>query len=194
MRPIRSIEELTRRNVAIIAEMEKAATNLRTRGDRMADRISAWVGSWTFIIIQTTILLIWIALNLAAWVNHWDPYPFILLNLALSFQAAYAAPILMISQNRQARLSERRNHLDLQINMLAEQETTQILHLLRLLCEHTGIRLDKDDNGRALEEDTKHAEIVRQIQGKIEELAVETLQVLEGHAVEETETSDDLSL
>jgi uncharacterized membrane protein len=135
MEPIRSIGELTRRNVAIIAEMEKAAANVRTRGERVADRIAAWVGSWTFIITQTVILILWMALNLVAWVKHWDPYPFILLNLALSFQAAYTAPILMISQNRQAKLNERRNHLDLQINMLAEQESTEILRLLRLLCQ-----------------------------------------------------------
>jgi uncharacterized membrane protein len=171
MEPIRSIEELTRRNVAIIAEMEQAAAQVRTRGDRLAERLAAWVGSWTFLIAQSLILLFWMILNISAWINHWDPYPFILLNLALAFQSAYAAPILMISQNRQAKLSERRNHLDLQINMLAEQETTEILRLLRLLCEHTGVRMDKADSGRAFEEETKHAEIVRQIQGEIEERA-----------------------
>ncbi len=161
MKPEQSIEELTRRNVAIIAEMEKAAAEVRTRGERVADRLAAWVGSWKFIVTQTVILLVWIILNITAWINHWDPYPFILLNLAFSFQAAYTAPILMISQNRQAKLSQRRNHLDLQINMLAEQETTEIIHLLRLLCEHSGVRLGKRDNGRAFEEETKHAEIVR---------------------------------
>ena len=179
MESMRSIDELTRRNVAIIAQMEKAAENVRTRGDRVADRVAAWVGSWTFIIAQTVILLLWIVLNVVAWMRHWDPYPFILLNLALSFQSAYAAPILMISQNRQARQSERRNHLDLQINMLAEQETTEILRLLRLLCEHTGVRLDKLDSERALEEETRHAEIVRQIQGEIEERTQGAEDVLE---------------
>jgi uncharacterized membrane protein len=91
------------------------------------------------------------------------------LNLALSFQAAYAAPIIMMSQNRQAKLSERRHHLDLQINMLAEQETTEILRLLRLLCEHSGVPLERNGNGRAFEEETKAAEILRQIQGEIEQ-------------------------
>jgi len=175
----RSIEELTRRNVAVIAEMEQAAAQVRTRADRVADRLAAWVGSWTFIVIQTVLLLVWIILNISAWINHWDPYPFILLNLALAFQSAYAAPILMISQNRQAKLSERRNHLDLQINMLAEQETTEILRLLRLLCEHSGVRPDKFHNGRAFEEETKHAEIVRQIRGEIEERAEEITVVVE---------------
>ena len=163
------IEELTRRNVAIIAEMEKAAHQVRTRGDRVADQLAAWVGSWTFIMTQSVILIMWIVLNIAAWVYHWVPYPFILLNLAPSFQSAYAAPILMISQNRQAKLDRRRNHLDLQINMLAEQETTAILHHLRLLCEHLGIGLDKCDQDRALEQATQPSEIIRQIRGEIEE-------------------------
>jgi uncharacterized membrane protein len=181
--PERSIEELTRRNVAIIAEMEKAEAQVRTRWERLADRLAAWVGSWIFLVAQTLILLVWIALNLAAWIEHWDPYPFILLNLALAFQAAYAAPILMISQNRQAKLSERRNHLDLQINMLAEQETTEILRLLRLLCEHSGVGRDKCDNGRAFEEDTKHAEIVRQIQSEIEDEAKEKSDEVDAQAI-----------
>ena len=65
MEPVRSIEELTRRNVAIIAEMEKAAADHRNPGERVADRIAAWVGSWTFIVVQTVLLLLWIALNVA---------------------------------------------------------------------------------------------------------------------------------
>jgi uncharacterized membrane protein len=169
MEPLRSIAELTQRNVAIIADMERAQAQVRTRADRIADWLAAWIGSWAFLTVQTMILVLWIFLNLTAWLNHWDPYPFILLNLALSFQSAYAAPILMISQNRQAKLSERRNHLDLQINMLAEQETTEILRLLRLLCERSGVRLDRDDEGRAYEEKTLHSEIVQQIETELEE-------------------------
>jgi uncharacterized membrane protein len=165
-----TIDELTKRNVSLIAAMEKAAEQVRTPGERLADRLAAWAGSWVFLLSQTVILVAWIVLNVTAWINHWDPYPFILLNLALSFQAAYTAPIIMISHNRQARLSERRNHLDLQINMLAEQETTEILRLLRLLCQQSGIGLEDDHSGRAFEQDTKPAEIIRQIQGEIEQL------------------------
>ncbi len=64
-----------------------------TRGQRIADKLAAVMGSWPFIIVQSVILGIWIALNVIAYIHHWDQYPFILLNLALSFQAAYAAPI-----------------------------------------------------------------------------------------------------
>src|SRR5581483_6230215 len=72
-----------------------------TLGQRVADRVAATMGSWPFIIIQTLILAVWIGLNITAFVQRWDPYTFILLNLALSFQAAYAAPFIMMSQNRQ---------------------------------------------------------------------------------------------
>jgi uncharacterized membrane protein len=164
----RSIEELTLQNVAVIAEMEKEAAQVRTRWDRVADRTAAWVGSWTFLVVQSTILGVWVILNLSASIQHWDPFPFVLLNLLLACQAAYAAPILMISQNRQAKLAERRNHLDLQINMLAEQENTEILRLLRLLCEHSGVPLGSGTVAHDFEQETKHAEIVRQIEGGME--------------------------
>jgi uncharacterized membrane protein len=161
---IHSIEDLTKKNVAVVAQMERASQDVRTRGERLADAIASWVGSWTFILIQTALLTLWVALNLLAWIHHWDPYPFILLNLALSFQSAYAAPILMISQNRQAKLSERRHHLDLQINMLAEQETTQILHMLRLLCERSGLPV----GDTCLEKETSHEDILHRIETELE--------------------------
>ena len=85
------------------------------------------MGSWRFIIIQSTILLCWIALNITAWMQHWDPYPFILLNLALSFQAAYAAPFIMMSQNRQQDVDRKEAAADYQINIKAELEI-ELLH------------------------------------------------------------------
>lgn len=85
------------------------------------------MGSWTFIVIQSVILLFWIILNLAAWVQHWDPYPFILMNLVLSTQAAYAAPIIMMSQNRQAAKDRLDAHQDFVINQKAEEEIRVIM-------------------------------------------------------------------
>ena len=72
-----------------------------TSGQRVADKVAEVMGSWPFIIGQSVIILIWITLNFTAYVKSWDPYPFILLNLLFSTQAAYAAPIIMMSQNRQ---------------------------------------------------------------------------------------------
>jgi uncharacterized membrane protein len=98
-----------------------------TLGQRVADKVAATMGSWTFIILQSIILLIWIALNIATYVEHWDPYPFILLNLALSFQAAYAAPFIMMSQNRQQEIDRQAANEDYQINIKAELEI-ELLH------------------------------------------------------------------
>jgi len=98
-----------------------------TFGQRIADTVAATMGSWKFIIIQSVILLAWIVLNITAYIEHWDPYPFILLNLALSFQAAYAAPFIMMSQNRQQDIDRMAAKTDYQINVKAELEI-ELLH------------------------------------------------------------------
>ncbi|MFO0926795.1 MAG: DUF1003 domain-containing protein [Gemmataceae bacterium] len=158
-----SIQERTRRNVVAINEMHRQLEARRTPGDRLADLVAATVGSWGFLVLQSCLLGVWIVLNVVGIVYHWDPYPFILLNLALSFQAAYATPVIMMSQNRQARLAELRNQLDLQINLLAEQENTEQLRLLHLLCEKVGIPVEQH-GVKGLEQETRPAEIVRQLE------------------------------
>ena len=92
-----------------------------TPGQRIADGVAATMGSWRFIIIQSIFLAVWILLNITELVfRAWDPYPFILLNLMLSFQAAYAAPIIMMSQNRQASKDRLQAELDLNTDLKAE--------------------------------------------------------------------------
>ena len=98
-----------------------------TIGQRIADAVAATMGSWKFIIIQSVLLTFWIALNVTAYVQQWDPYPFILLNLALSFQAAYAAPFIMMSQNRQQDIDRKSAEDDFKINIKAELEI-ELLH------------------------------------------------------------------
>ena len=98
-----------------------------TIGQRIADAVAATMGSWTFIIAQSVALMFWIALNVTAYVKQWDPYPFILLNLALSFQAAYAAPFIMMSQNRQQDIDRKSAEDDFKINIKAELEI-ELLH------------------------------------------------------------------
>ena len=73
----------------------------RSFGDRIADSVANGMGSWRFIIMQTILVVLWMVLNIIGIISHWDPYPFILLNLLFSTQAAYAAPIIMMAQNRQ---------------------------------------------------------------------------------------------
>jgi len=85
------------------------------------------VGSWPFILIQSGILILWVVVNSMAVIAHWDPYPFILMNLVLSLQAAFTAPIIMMSQNRQADRDRIEAHNDYQINIKAEEEVRIIL-------------------------------------------------------------------
>ncbi len=110
-----------------LARAQAAAEPELTLGQRIADLVAATMGSWRFIIIQSLILAIWIALNVTAYVRQWDPYPFILLNLALSFQAAYAAPFIMMSQNRQQDIDRRAAENDYKVNIKAELEI-ELLH------------------------------------------------------------------
>jgi uncharacterized membrane protein len=98
-----------------------------TRGQRLADRVAATIGSWRFIIIQSSAIAVWITGNVLAGAVAWDPYPFILLNLLLSFQAAYMAPAIMMSQNRQSELDRKHAESDYEINVKAELEI-ELLH------------------------------------------------------------------
>ena len=91
-------------------------------GDKLADAIASGMGSWNFLIWQTVIVLIWMILNAVAFIRHWDPYPFILLNLLFSTQAAYAAPLIMMSQNRQAARDRMQAEDDYNCNIEAKQE------------------------------------------------------------------------
>jgi uncharacterized membrane protein len=98
-----------------------------TTSQRAADWLAAMMGSWKFLVTQSIILVIWAVLNVAAWFHHWDPYPFILMNLMLSIQAAYAAPIIMMSQNRQAARDRLDALNDYVVNQKAEEEIRAIL-------------------------------------------------------------------
>lgn len=93
-----------------------------TIGHKLADAVANGMGSWSFIIIQSIIVLVWMALNIVGFCYHWDVYPFILLNLVFSTQAAYAAPIIMMSQNRQSERDREQALADYQTNLQAKEE------------------------------------------------------------------------
>lgn len=94
----------------------------RTLGARVADAVASGMGSWTFIILQTIFVAIWVTLNIIGFVAHWDAWPFILLNLIFSTQAAYAAPIIMMAQNRQTERDRHHAEADYKTNRQAKQE------------------------------------------------------------------------
>ena len=99
-------------------------------GDRLADSVANGMGSWRFIIIQTLIVILWMTLNVIGWKLQWDIYPFILLNLVFSTQAAYAAPILLMAQNRQSDRDRAQADADFKTNVEAKKEIEQLQILL----------------------------------------------------------------
>ncbi len=109
-------------------------------GDRVADKVATTMGSWTFIIGQSVIVLLWMGLNVLAFIAHWDPYPFILLNLLFSTQAAYAAPIIMMSQNRQGERDRHQALADYETNLAAKKEVEDLQRALTRMEDH---KLDK---------------------------------------------------
>ena len=102
-------------------------------GSRLADSVAKGMGSWRFIIIQSIFVLIWMGLNLVGFFYHWDVYPFILLNLLFSTQAAYAAPIIMMSQNRQSERDRMQAQADYQTNIEAKEEIEALTLILNKL-------------------------------------------------------------
>jgi uncharacterized membrane protein len=134
--------------MAVTGEKESTMQGSRNRdhihhtntfGQRSADVIANGMGSWPFVITQTVFIIVWVILNLVGFLNHWDAYPFILLNLLFSTQAAYAAPIIMMSQNRASQKDHLRDdHEAAEVEVLFKinRQQLEILHLLR---EHLGV-------------------------------------------------------
>ncbi|MCA9925784.1 MAG: DUF1003 domain-containing protein [Anaerolineales bacterium] len=121
-----------------------------TAGQRAADWVATAVGSWHFIIGQSIMLVIWVFLNITAWTQHWDPYPFILMNLFMSLQAAFTAPVIMMSQNRQTLRDRLEAHNDFMINQKAEEEIRAIL--LQLDAQNVALAEIHQQLARLLEE------------------------------------------
>jgi uncharacterized membrane protein len=122
-----------------------------TYGEMLADKIAAGIGSWTFLIIQTCAVLLWLTLNIIALTHHWDPFPFILLNLLFSVQAAYTGPVLLLAGNRQAQKdrltlehaayeADKADEQNVEILLAIEKNTEVTLAILRhvesLVTEH----------------------------------------------------------
>lgn len=102
-------------------------------GSRLADAVAKGMGSWKFIIVQTVLVILWMGLNIVGFFYHWDVYPFILLNLLFSTQAAYAAPIIMMSQNRQSERDRMQAQADYQTNIDAKLEIEALTLILNKL-------------------------------------------------------------
>jgi len=152
----RAVSTQMERNVRAIAQLEQKTKADRSSADRVSDAITHVAGSAGFVVAHAIGFTVWIAANvgLVSGITPFDPYPFSFLTLVVSLEAIFLAIFVLMSQNRAARLADRRAHLDLQVDLLAERELTVMLHMLRALCDQQKVELDElgTDVGDLLEE------------------------------------------
>ena len=158
-----SLEELTEENVRAIVELQQTSRSKQTASDRIAGVISRFCGSMLFFWAHVTFFTIWILANTVVLREKIDPYPFSFLTLMVSLEAIFLSTFIMIAENRQEHLAERRNQLDLQINLLTEQENTKSLHLLKAIAEKLGVDPSGDPTVGILEQATQPKKVAEQI-------------------------------
>jgi uncharacterized membrane protein len=156
--------ELTRENVRTMRRLEDLAMRERTFADRVANFIAAFCGSMTFVWCHVALFGGWLTWNSWPGLPHFDPYPFTFLTLCVSLEAIFLSSFILISQNYEMRVTERRNRLDLQIDLLAEQENTKMLQLLERIARRVGATTHEDPELRALEQATQPETLAKQIE------------------------------
>ena len=162
-RPVRTVEELLQANVETIRRLDVKALKPQSLTDRLAAKIAGFAGSPPFIWIHVAWFTTWILVNTVAPVHHFDPFPFTFLTLVVSLEAIFLSAFILMSQAVSAGLSERRNQLDLQINLLTEQENTKMLKLLVGIGRHLGVKGFDDPDLRLLEEETRPEQLAQQL-------------------------------
>jgi uncharacterized membrane protein len=165
-----SLEDLTEQNIETIGGLEATDNALRPATDRIADYITRFAGSMRFVYLHVVWFAVWICFNTFGVVpDSWqiDPFPFTFLTFVVSLEAIFLSTFILISQNHEERMAEKRNHLDLQINLLSEQENSKMLRMLEAIHERLGIALS-DPEVELLEETTRPDSLVKQIEQIIE--------------------------
>jgi uncharacterized membrane protein len=153
-----------RRSVAEIVRLEQRDRIAMSRSDRLADRITAFSGSMTFVYVHVVWFILWIALNRGLFgFRPFDPFPFGLLTLIVSLEAIFLSTFVLLSQNRQARVADRREEIDLQVNVISEQEITEVLRILDRISAHLGVDLGADPELPKMEQVTNLTTLMDEI-------------------------------
>lgn len=160
----RTVEDVAQQNIEMIVQLDESARARRTVMDRGVDTITAFCGSLTFVWAHLLWFSLWIAYNLGFGAVSFDLYPFSLLTLIVSLEAIFLSTFILISQNRDLKLSERRSQLDLHINLLAEQENTKMLTMLQRIADKIGADVNQDPDIEVLQQATQPEKLVEQIE------------------------------
>jgi uncharacterized membrane protein len=156
--------KIIRRNVERIRSMERWSKRNRTWADRVAEMVARFCGHMGFVWVHAIVFAAWIGWNTVPGLPRFDPYPFTFLTMCVSLEAIFLSSFILIAQNYEMRLTERRTQLDLQINLLAEQENTKILVLLQAMARKMGALEDDDPEIAALTEAVRPETISQEIE------------------------------
>ena len=159
----RTVADVTRENVRAMHKLEQLSSARRSLADRIAKFVANFCGSITFVWIHAVLFALWIGWNVLPALPHFDPYPFTFLTLCVSLVAIFLSAFILISQNYEMRISDRRNQLDLQINLLAEQENTKMLKILGAIARKLEVAEQFDQEIEVLEQATRPETLARQI-------------------------------
>jgi uncharacterized membrane protein len=167
-----TVPPVIRSNISSVAQLDEEFARRRSTLDRVSDAITGFVGSIEFVLAHAAVLLAWVLLN-ASWAlgeHAFDPYPYQFLNLVLAVEAVLLGTFVLMSQNRQSRQAEQRAHLDLQVSLLAEQETTKTLQMLQRISERLGLQeVARDKELKQMIETTHVEELAHELQKAREE-------------------------
>ena len=162
-------ERPEKKNIRTIVALEQEVLHYRSFGNRVSDAITHFSGTIAFVILHTLWFAIWIAAN-GGWipsVGVFDPYPFNFLTLIVSLEAIFLSTFVLMSQNRMSYQADRRAHLDLQINLLAEQETTAMLQLIERICRRLGVDTTTSEKVNQLIQETDVHRLVNELDKKL---------------------------
>jgi uncharacterized membrane protein len=163
--------ESARRNIETIVRLEQESMRRRSLGERVSDLFTRFMGTMTFVVIHLALFAIWVTVNLG-WtpLRPFDPFPFGILTLIVSAEGVLLAIFVLVSQNRMSRQANQRAHLDLQINLLSEQETTKLLQKVQSVLDHLGIEATSQDQvAQQLSQETHVETLVSELQRSLPE-------------------------
>jgi uncharacterized membrane protein len=130
-----------------IVRQEEEALQRRSRSERFADGMGSFAGSLPFVVIHLVLIIGWLLVNCGKVLSAtpFDPYPFSLLGVIVAVEAVILSSFILMRQNRMMRRGERRDHLNLQVDLLAEKEITKVLQMVRAICGHIGLKNIMED-------------------------------------------------
>jgi len=157
-------------NIETVARLEQEFLEQRTLADRMGDLIVSVVGTPGFIAANVAAFTVWIFINLGkiSSIKAFDPYPFVLLTMIVSMEGVLLAVFILMKQNRMSRRADQRDHLHLQINLLAEKEITKMLQMQLQVCQRLGLPAAvEDQEAKELATNTAVESLARELEEKI---------------------------